>query len=101
MHGSAPWGGRAADAAVLHLCADQAVLLEREPTNEADSNAVCIKTVPGAVLGYVPADMTHLFPSTTILGRVQSVGRVGGTGNWGAKVRNSATDSSLASAVWV
>ena len=100
MHGSAPWGGCAVDTAVLHLCAGQPVRLVREPANVFDPNAVLVETLWGDVLGYVPADMTHLFPHEAYRGIVEFVGQ-SRVGLWGARVRSSATASNLAFVMWV
>ena len=82
--------------AVLHLCAEQALMLVKEPSNEYDPNAIRVMTLSGAVLGYVPAKLTARFPYDVCFGHVHHLGQVPDNGNWGALVRSSATASTSA-----
>ena len=68
--------------------ADQALMLEKEPENEYDPNAIRIQTLSGAVLGYVPRDLTARFPYPVTFGHVVHLGQVPDSGLWGALVRS-------------
>ena len=86
---------------MLHLCAGQPLRLVREPGNQIDPNAIRVETMWGAVLGYVPRDLTAHFPHQVYIGRVHSLGQVSGNGPWGAQVHSSATASAFAFALWM
>lgn len=50
-------------ATVLGLRSGQELLMVREPDNPYDPNAICVKTLDGAICGYVPRDLaTSLAP---------------------------------------
>ena len=73
---------------VLLVCADQALMLVKEPTNEYDPNAIRVQTLSGAALGYVPRELTLRFPYCVCFGHVHHLGQVPESGNWGALVRS-------------
>jgi len=53
-----------------------AVLFDRQPSNEYDKNAVRVSLLDGRLLGYVPRDLTSIFEQQlTTGGRIKSIGR--------------------------
>jgi hypothetical protein len=62
-------------------------MLVKEPENEYDPDAIRIQTLAGAVLGYVPRDLTARFPFQVTFGHVYHLGQVPDSGTWGALVR--------------
>ena len=61
--------------AVAALGAGDSLLLEREPLNPHDANAVHVATLNGQSIGYVPRDWTGLFRQPVALGFVSSAGQ--------------------------
>jgi hypothetical protein len=66
--------------------ADQALMLQKEPDNEYDPNAIKVMTLSGSVLGYVPRDLTGHFPYDVTFGHAYHIGQVPDKGTWGALV---------------
>ena len=62
-----------------------AVILEREPHNTHDPEAVRVLLLDGRHLGYIPRDLTSNFGELTTVGRVKSVG-IGEGGYYGAQI---------------
>ena len=62
-----------------------AVILEREPHNTHDPEAVRVLLLDGRHLGYIPRDLTSHFGELTTVGRVKSVG-MGEGGYYGAQI---------------
>mmetsp|Transcript_26233 Transcript_26233/g.73583 ORF Transcript_26233/g.73583 Transcript_26233/m.73583 type:complete len:295 (+) Transcript_26233:149-1033(+) len=59
--------------------AGQRVAFIKEPSNEYDPNAIRIELLSGQHLGYVPKEMTELFPHSLTLGNIRSLGLAGGS----------------------
>ena len=66
--------------------ADQAIMLEKEPKNEFDPNAISVRTLSGTDLGFVPKELTGRFPHDITFGHIHYVGQVPESGVWGALV---------------
>ena len=49
-------------------------MLIKEPTNEHDPNATMVQTLSGAMLGYVPRQLTQNFPHAVTFASVYSFG---------------------------
>ncbi len=66
--------------------ADQALMLQKDPSNEYDPNAIKVMTLSGSVLGFVPRELTSRFPYDTTFGHAYHIGQVPDKGTWGALV---------------
>lgn len=62
------------------------VILEREPENPYDPNAVAVKLVDGTKLGYIPRIETGAFVYSLTFGRIRSIGQAANTENYGCIV---------------
>lgn len=74
---------------LLQHRADQAVMLEKDPKNEFDPNAINVRTLSGTDLGFVPKELTGRFPHDVTFGHIHYVGQVPESGVWGALVCTS------------
>lgn len=61
-------------------------MLEKDPKNIYDPNAIRVRTLSGADLGFVPKELTVRFPYDTTFGHIHYVGQVPESGVWGALV---------------
>jgi len=61
-------------------------MLEKDPKNEFDPNAIRVKRPGGEDLGFVPKELTGRFPHDTTFGHIHYVGQVPESGIWGALV---------------
>lgn len=62
------------------------LLIQQEPDNEHDAQAVLLCDLAGRRLGYVPRADTDQFPHPLVVGRVESVGASPTSGLWGFQV---------------
>ena len=71
---------------MARLESNQPLMFVREPSNPYDPAAVSVQTLGGEMLGYVPkeGDLNRDIKQGVSYGRVLSVGRVDGTGPFGA-----------------
>ena len=70
----------------LHHCADQAVMMVKEPDNAYDADAVAVQTLNGHCIGYVPREHTARFPHDVTFGHIYSFGP-SSAGLWGVQVQ--------------
>ena len=70
--------------------AGQGLILEKEPINPFDPNAVRISTLSGAMLGYVPRGQTRRILHSTCFASVHHIGQVPENRQWGALVQHTA-----------
>ena len=61
-------------------------MLEKDPKNEYDPNAIRVRRLNGEDLGFVPKELTGRFPYDTTFGYIHYVGQVPESGVWGALV---------------
>ncbi|KAK9834983.1 hypothetical protein WJX81_001972 [Elliptochloris bilobata] len=73
-------------ALLAALQPDQALALVREPDNEHDPNAIRVQTLGGAVVGYVPRDLTRRFQHETTFAHVYGIGVAADAGLYGVQV---------------
>uniref|UniRef100_A0A1D2A7D4 HIRAN domain-containing protein n=1 Tax=Auxenochlorella protothecoides TaxID=3075 RepID=A0A1D2A7D4_AUXPR len=72
-----------AQEAVKLLQPGSPLLIQQEPDNEHDAQAVLLCDLAGRRLGYVPRADTDQFPHPLVVGRVESVGANPTSGLWG------------------
>ncbi|RMZ52995.1 hypothetical protein APUTEX25_001114, partial [Auxenochlorella protothecoides] len=75
-----------AQEAVKLLQPGSPLLIQQEPDNEHDAQAVLLCDLAGRRLGYVPRADTDQFPHPLVVGRVESVGANPTSGLWGFQV---------------
>ncbi|BDA42597.1 hypothetical protein COCOBI_03-4900 [Coccomyxa sp. Obi] len=71
---------------IAKLQPDQALMLQKDPSNEYDPNAIKVMTLSGSVLGFVPRELTGRFLYDTTFGHAYHIGQVPDKGTWGALV---------------
>ena len=61
-------------------------MLEKDPKNKFDPNAIQVRRLGGEDLGFVPKELTRRFPHDVTFGHIHHVGQVPKIGLWGALV---------------
>ena len=63
-------------------------MLEKDPKNKFDPNAIQVRRLGGENLGLVPKELAGRFPHDVTFGHIHHVGQVPKIGLWGALVNS-------------